>query len=121
MLGEGLTECWGRGLPSVGGRGLSSVGGGAYRVHEGQKSRRMVLTMEVTPCLKVYSTMLEHKHSQIVVGDDTQTHIQENAACDDKQESQHTQEKKKYSITEHNTGKYRKIPRKIATVQVLLS
>ena len=41
----------------------------------------------VTAYLNVYSTMFEHKHSQIVVDDSIQTNIQETTTYDEKQES----------------------------------
>ena len=63
---------------------------------ERRRSRREVLTMEVTPYVKVYSTMFENKHSHIVVDDVTQSRIPENIASDDKN-AQRTITSKNYS------------------------
>ena len=63
------------------------VGGG---LRERRRSRSVVLTTKVTLYLNVYSTMFEHQHSHIGVDDGIQTYIQENIACNDKQELQHT-------------------------------
>lgn len=57
---------------------------------------RVVLTMDETPYLNVYSTMFENKHSQIVVDDNMQTCTQENIAYDDKK-TQRTITSKNYS------------------------
>ena len=48
-------------------------------MRERRRSRCVVLTMEVSPYLNVYSIMFEHKHSQIVFDNGIQTYIQENA------------------------------------------
>ena len=63
---------------------------------ERRRSRREVLTMEVTPYLNVYSTMFENKHSHIVVDDGMQTYIPDNIAYDDKK-AQRTIPSKNYS------------------------
>ena len=52
-----------------------------------RRSRSEESTMEVTPYFNVYSTMLDHKHSQIVVNNGIQTNIQEHTAYDDKQDN----------------------------------
>ena len=48
---------------------------------------RVVLIMEVTSYLSVNSTMIEHRHSEIVVDDGMQTYIYKNTSYNDKQES----------------------------------
>ena len=47
------------------GHGTNFGGGYSYQLYERRTSRRVILTMEVTSNPNVYSTMFEHKHSQI--------------------------------------------------------
>ena len=61
---------------------VQSVLCGPYRVHE--RPKRVVLTMEITKYISVYSIMSERKYYQIVVDKGIQIHIQENTAYDDK-------------------------------------
>ena len=49
-------------------------------MRERRKLKHVVLTMEVTPFLKVYSTVFEHRHSHILADDCIQIYIQENTA-----------------------------------------
>ena len=51
---------------------------------ERRRSKRVVLTMEITKYISVYSIMSEHKYYQIVVDNGIQIHMQENTAYDDK-------------------------------------
>ena len=69
---------WGVGTNFVGGGG-----GGLSECVRRRRSRRVVLTTEVTPYVSVYSTMFEHRHSQIVVDDGLQTYIQDNTVYSD--------------------------------------
>ena len=57
------------------GAGAQTFRGDLYRVRNRGRSRHVVLTTDVTPHHRVYSTMFEHKHSDIVVDDGTQTYI----------------------------------------------
>ena len=42
---------------------------GPFKVRE----RRLAVTVDVAPHVNIYSTMFEHKHSQIIVDDGKQT------------------------------------------------